>query len=81
MHRCCARRLAAPGGRWGADGTHVEAPTFVQIADRCLSAQDLRARILNRHYPMREQELMPLDLDDLATYIRSLASKSACAIR
>jgi mono/diheme cytochrome c family protein len=65
----------------GAEGTHVEAPTFVQIADRCLSAQDLRARIANPHYPMREQELMPLDLDNLAAYIRSLSTKPVCAIR
>jgi mono/diheme cytochrome c family protein len=65
----------------GLEGAHVEAPTFVEIAERCLTPQDLRARIVNPHYPMREQEFMPLDLDNLAAYIRSLSPKPVCAIR
>ena len=64
----------------GSDGTYVEAPTFAQIAARCLAAQDLHARIAYPHYPMREQELMPLDFDNLAAYIQSLSSRSVCPI-
>jgi mono/diheme cytochrome c family protein len=87
LEACSACHQAAPQQKRpapvaeGAEGTHVEAPTFVQIADRCLTAQDLRARIASPHYPMREQELMPLDLDNLAAYIQSLSSKPVCAIR
>jgi mono/diheme cytochrome c family protein len=86
VEACSACHKVAPGQKRpapvaeGAEGTHVEAPTFIQIAERCLTAQDLRARIANPHYPMREQELMPLDLDNLAAYIQSLSPKSVCAI-
>lgn len=64
----------------GTEGAHVQAPTFVQIANRCLTADDLRAKIANPHYPMREQELLVPDLDNLAAYIQSLARKSACVL-
>ena len=65
----------------GEEGAWTEAPTFSEIANRCLSASELKSRISNPHYPMREQILMPIDVDDLAIYIRTLAKRSDCAIR
>jgi hypothetical protein len=64
-----------------AEGERTEAPSFREIADRCLSANDLRSRIVNPHYPMRQQEFLPLDLNNLSIYIRSLAHRPDCAIR
>ncbi len=65
----------------GDEGARTLAPTFAEIADSCLSGNDLRSRIANPHYPMRQQEFLPLDLDDLSIYIRSLARRPDCAIR
>jgi len=65
----------------GEEGARTEAPTFFEIANRCPSAAELKSRIANPHYPMREQLLMPIDVDDLAIYIQTLATRSNCAIR
>lgn len=62
----------------GEEGARTEAPSFMAIADRCLSSNDLRTRIANPHYPMREQEFLPIDLNDLALYIQSLSHKPGC---
>jgi len=65
----------------GEDGAWTEAPTFSEIANRCFSADELKAKIVNPHYPMREQLLMPIDVNNLAIYIRSLATRPDCPIR
>jgi mono/diheme cytochrome c family protein len=62
------------------EGVPTQAPTFTAIAERCASADQLRAKIANPHYPMREQALGALDLDSLAAYIRSLAPGKTCPI-
>ena len=63
------------------EGRPVRAPRFVDIAHQCEAAGDLRAKITNPHYPMREQVLTPVDTDALARYIRSLAPEAKCPIR
>ena len=65
----------------GEEGAWTEAPTFRDIANKCLSAADLKAKIVSPHYPMREQLLMPVDVDNLSIYIRSLATRPDCPIR
>jgi mono/diheme cytochrome c family protein len=65
----------------GEEGAWTEAPTFMEIANRCLSADELRNRITNPHYPMREQLLTPVDVDELAAYIRSVGTRAGCPIR
>jgi mono/diheme cytochrome c family protein len=80
-HQVIASQKRPPPVREGEEGAWTEAPTFMEIANRCLSADDLRNRITNPHYPMREQLLMPLDVDELAAYIRSVASRTDCPIR
>jgi len=75
------QRKRPPPVSEGEEGAWTEAPTFYEIADHCLSAADLKARIVNPHYPMREQLLMPIDVDNLAHYIRSLATRPDCPIR
>ena len=65
----------------GEEGAWTEAPTFQEIANRCLSAGELKAKITSPHYPMREQLLMPIDVDNLAVYIRSIATRPDCPIR
>jgi mono/diheme cytochrome c family protein len=65
----------------GQEGARTEAPSFMEIADHCFSAGELKARIANPHYPMREQVLMPIDLEDLSQYIQSLSRRTNCAIR
>jgi hypothetical protein len=77
-HQVDAQQKRPPPVAEGEEGAHTEAPTFMEIAERCLSASDLRTRIANPHYPMREQTLMPIDLDNLSFYIRSLSHKSNC---
>lgn len=80
-HQVSPQQKRPPPVSEGEEGAWTEAPTFQQIANRCLSADELKARIVNPHYPMREQLLMPVDVDNLAAYIRSLATRSNCAIR
>jgi mono/diheme cytochrome c family protein len=63
------------------EGSKVQAPTFQQIAARCLTETDLRAKIVSPHYPMREQLLTDIDIGSLAQYIRSLGSRPDCALR
>ena len=62
------------------EGVPTQAPTFTAIAERCAPADQLRAKIANPHYPMREQALGALDLDSLAAYIRSLAPAKTCPL-
>ena len=87
IEACSACHQVVPGQKRpapvaeGEEGAHVEAPTFAEIAARCLSSSDLRGRITSPHYPMREQVIMPVDLDSLTLYIQSLSSSPACAIR
>jgi len=87
IEACSACHQVIPGQKRpapvaeGEEGTHVEAPTFAEIAGRCLSSSELRGKIANPHYPMREQVLMPVDLDGLTLYIQSLSPRPNCAIR
>ena len=87
IEACSACHQVAPGQKRpapvaeGEEGTHVEAPTFADIAGKCLSSNDLRTKIANPHYPMREQVFMPVDLDALTLYIQSLSPRPNCAIR
>ncbi len=63
------------------EGVPVTAPTFAAVAQRCLPADQLRSKIANPHYPMREQVFGAVDLDSLAAYIASLAPTRLCPIR
>lgn len=57
-----------------------QAPNFARIAARpTLSEAYLRARITNPHYPMREQEFIPEELDAIVAYILSLRAGDASA--
>jgi mono/diheme cytochrome c family protein len=80
-HQVIPRQKRPPPVSEGEEGAWTEAPTFGEIANRCLSAAELHAKIVNPHYPMREQILMPVDVDNLAIYIRSLATRPDCPIR
>jgi len=62
------------------EGSKIRAPSFMEIAKLCLAEGDLRAKITNPHYPMREQLFMPVDVDALARYIRSLAPAAGCPL-
>jgi len=62
------------------EGSKIQAPSFMTIARLCLAEGDLRSKITNPHYPMREQLLMPVDVDALSRYIRSLAPTAGCPI-
>jgi len=56
----------------------VQAPSFARIAakpDR--TAAQLRERIMNPHYPMREQQFIPEELDAIVAYILSLRAAGA----
>lgn len=63
------------------ESTKVQAPSFPEVAQLCLSESDLRAKITSPHYPMREQVLSDIDVGSLAQYIRSLAPGSSCRMR
>lgn len=80
-HQVIPQQKRPPPVSEGDEGAWTEAPTFQEIANRCLSANQLKAKVTNPHYPMREQLLMPVDVDNLAIYIRSLARRSDCPIR
>ena len=80
-HQVIPQQKRPPPVSEGEEGAWTEAPTFMAIANRCLSASELKAAIVNPHYPMREQLLMPIDVDNLAVYIRSLATRPGCPIR
>jgi len=57
-----------------------QAPSFARIAARPdRSEAYLRARITNPHYPMREQEFIPEELDAIVAYILSLRAGGASA--
>ncbi len=57
-----------------------QAPSFARIAARTDRTEaQLRERILNPHYPMREQQFIPEELDAIVTYILSLRAPGAAA--
>lgn len=80
-HQVVPQQKRPPPVSEGEEGAWTEAPTFRDIANKCLSAADLKAKIVSPHYPMREQLLMPVDVDNLSIYIRSLATRPDCPIR
>jgi hypothetical protein len=63
------------------EGSRIQAPSFVEIANRCQAAGDLQAKVANPHYPMRAQALSAGDAEAIARYIRSLAPATSCATR
>ena len=64
----------------GEDNPTVQAPTFMDVAARCLTDADLRDKIAMPHYPMREQWLETEEVDKLVAYIQSLGPSTACAV-
>jgi hypothetical protein len=80
-HQVDATQKRPPPVAEGQEGARTEAPSFMEIADRCLGPDELRKRIANPHYPMREQEFLPVDLSDIALYIQSLSHKPQCVTR
>jgi mono/diheme cytochrome c family protein len=80
-HQVAPTQTRPPPVAEGDEGSHVQAPTFAEIAARCAPADRLRALIANPHYPMREQMLSTIDLDSLSAYIVSLAPVTACPVR
>ncbi len=57
-----------------------QAPSFARIAARPDRTEaQLRARITNPHYPMREQQFIPEELDAIVAYILSLRAPGAAA--
>jgi len=64
----------------GSGPEEFEAPSFARIAARTdRSEADLRQRILTPHYPMREQQFVPGELEAIVAYILSLRSGGAAA--
>jgi mono/diheme cytochrome c family protein len=62
----------------GSGAETVQAPSFARIAARPdHTAAQLRERILNPHYPMREQQFIPEELDAIVAYILSLRAAGA----
>jgi len=80
-HQVIPQQKRPPPVSEGEEGAWTEAPTFQEIANRCLSAGELKTKITSPHYPMREQLLMPIDVDNLAVYIRSIATRPDCPLR
>jgi mono/diheme cytochrome c family protein len=57
-----------------------QAPSFARIAARPDRTEaQLRERILNPHYPMREQQFIPEELDAIVAYLLSLRAPGAAA--
>jgi mono/diheme cytochrome c family protein len=57
-----------------------QAPSFGRIAARADRTEaQLRERILNPHYPMREQQFIPEELDAIVAYLLSLRAPGAAA--
>jgi len=56
-----------------------QAPSFARIAGAGRTEAELRARITNPHYPMREQQFIPEELDAIVAYILSLRSAGGAA--
>jgi len=64
----------------GSGPETFQAPSFGRIAARPDRTEaHLRARILNPHYPMREQQFIPEELDAIVAYILSLRAPGAAA--
>jgi mono/diheme cytochrome c family protein len=78
-HQVVSTQKKPPPVADGNEGARVGAPTFTQIADKCLPSDQLRAKIASPHYPMREQMLGDIDLDALSAYIRSLKPARDCS--
>src|SRR5262245_24844344 len=55
------------------------APSFARIARTDRTEVQLRDRITNPHYPMREQQFIPEELDAIVAYILSLRAPGAAA--
>ncbi|MGE0120185.1 MAG: cytochrome c [Dongiaceae bacterium] len=64
----------------GSGIEEVAAPSFARIARADRGEAELRRLILLPHYPMREQQLLPDELDAILAYILSLrATEGATA--
>lgn len=64
----------------GSGPETFQAPSFARIAARPdRTESQLRERILNPHYPMREQQFIPEELDAIVAYILSLRAPGAGA--
>ncbi len=62
----------------GSGPETFQAPNFARIAARTDRTEaQLRERILNPHYPMREQQFIPEELDAIVAYILSLRAPGA----
>lgn len=62
----------------GSGPESYQAPNFAQIAARPDRTEaELRKRIQNPHYPMREQQFIPEELDAIIAYILSLRGSGA----
>ncbi len=62
----------------GSGPETFQAPSFGRIAARADRTEaQLRERILNPHYPMREQQFIPEELDAIVAYILSLRAPGA----
>ena len=79
-HQVVASQKKPPPVANPDEGMPVQAPTFVAIAEHCASADQLRSKIANPHYPMREQLLGAIDMDALSAYIRSLVPVNKCPV-
>lgn len=63
----------------GSGTETFEAPSFARIARTDQTEAQLRDRITNPHYPMREQQFIPEELDAIVAYILSLRTSGAAA--
>src|SRR5215813_3481056 len=64
----------------GSGPETYQAPSFAQIATRPDRTEaELRRLIQNPHYPMREQQFIPEELEAIIAYIRSLRAPGAAA--
>lgn len=75
-HQVTARQSLPPPVRDPDADENIAAPTFAVIGRKYAGdPKALRAFIVEPHYPMREQEFLPRDLDDIVAYIRALPAK------
>jgi|SRR5215468_795950 len=62
----------------GSGPETYQAPSFARIAARPdRTAAEVRQRIQSPHYPMREQQFIPEELDAIVAYILSLRAPGA----
>jgi mono/diheme cytochrome c family protein len=75
-HQVTAQQSVPPTVRDPDADENIAAPTFATIGRKYAGdSRALRAFIVEPHYPMREQEFLPRDLDDIVAYIQSLHAK------